>query len=212
MPKSARLCMAVATVLLTALFVLPLWHIALDAPQYPEGLGMAIRINTIAGDTPYDLANINNLNHYIGMRPIVPDEVPLFSIMPFALAALIVLGALAALVAKRAVVYAWLAGVVAFGTVGLVEFYRWGYEYGHNLDAETAIIKIPGMSYQPPVIGVKQILNFTAASWPAIGAWFAVAAVSFGIAALVLSRRTESPVRAPSKMALAAPAPSTAHG
>jgi hypothetical protein len=204
--------MAVATVLLATLFVLPLWHIGLEAPQYPEGLGMAIRINTITGDTPHDLANINNLNHYIGMRPIVPEEVPLFHIMPWALAVLIILGALAAVVAKRAVIYAWLAGVIAFGAVGLVEFYRWGYDYGHNLDVEKAIIKIPGMSYQPPVIGVKQILNFTAASWPAIGTWFAAAAVAFGIAALVLSRRRVQPAEAPASSCMVEPLPSTAGG
>ena len=211
MPRSARLSMLVASLLLGALFVLPLWHIALNAPQYPEGLGMAIRIDTITGDTPYDLANINNLNHYIGMRPIAPEEVSLFRIMPWALGALMALGVIAALTARRAVVYAWLAGVLAFGAVGLVEFYRWGYEYGHNLDAETAIIKIPGMTYQPPVIGVKQILNFTAASWPAIGAWFAVAAMLCGIAALVLARR-RSPARTSSPIRLTTSTPSVVHG
>lgn len=188
--------MALATVLLSTLFLLPLWHIGLSAPQYPEGLGMSIRIGTITGDTPYDLANINNLNHYIGMRTIVPDEVPLFHIMPWALTALVLVGALATLIARRALIVAWLSGVMAFGLVGLLEFYRWGYEYGHNLDAETAIIKIPGMSYQPPVIGVKQILNFTASSWPAFGTWFAVAAVLCGSAALILSYRAGS-ARAP---------------
>ena len=169
---------------------------------------MAIRINTIVGDTPYDLANINNLNHYIGMRPIVPEEVPIFAIMPWALAALVMLGGVAAIVAKRAVIYAWLGGVVAFGGVGLVEFYRWGYEYGHNLDAETAIIKIPGMSYQPPVMGVKQILNFTAASWPAAGTWLALAAVALGVTALVLSRPREPAAREASAVSLGRSSPS----
>jgi copper chaperone NosL len=211
MPRSSRTLMAVATVLLAALFLLPLWHIGLSAPQYPEGLGMAIRINTIVGDTPYDLGNINNLNHYIGMRAIEPDEVPLFRIMPWALTTLVALGALATIVNRRPVVYAWIAGVVAFGAVGLVEFYRWGYEYGHNLDAETAIIKIPGMSYQPPVIGVKQILNFSAESWPAIGTWFAVAAVLCAIGALLLARRS-APARVSVPMRLTNSAPSTVRG
>lgn len=183
-----RIWMLAATLLLATLFVLPLWHIDLHAPQYPEGLGMTIHIHTIEGDTPYDLGNINNLNHYIGMRPIVPDEIPEFRFMPWVLGVLVGLGALTVIVARRALIYAWIAGVAAFGVLGLIDFYRWGYDYGHNLDAETAIIKIPGMSYQPPVIGVKQILNFTAASWPDIGTWFALAAVACAGIALFVSR------------------------
>ena len=68
-------------------------------------------------------------------------------------------------------------GLFAAGALaGLADFYRWGYDYGHNLDPE-AIIKIPGMSYQPPLIGTKQLLNFQATSWPASGGWILIAAL-----------------------------------
>ena len=50
----------------------------------------------------------------------------------------------------------------------MVDFYRWNYNYGHNLDPNAAII-VPGMSYQPPLIGYKQLLNFGAYSMPATG-------------------------------------------
>ena len=60
---------------------------------------------------------------------------------------------------------------------GLVDFWHWEYDYGHRLDFEHAIIKIPGMSYQPPLIGVKQLLNFTAVSWPDVGGWLAFSAL-----------------------------------
>ena len=56
------------------------------------------------------------------------------------------------------------------GAVGLWDFWRWEYDYGHNLDMEHAIIIVPGMSYQPPIIGSKQLLNFTATAWPGLGA------------------------------------------
>ena len=49
-------------------------------------------------------------------------------------------------------------------SAGFVDFYLWGYDYGHNLDTEHAIIKVPGMSYQPPLIGSKKLLNFKAIS------------------------------------------------
>ena len=64
--------------------------------------------------------------------------------------------------------------IVACGLAALVDFYLWGYDYGHNLDP-TAPIVVPGMSYQPPLIGSKQLLNFTAFSGPDIGGWIFVA-------------------------------------
>jgi copper chaperone NosL len=60
--------------------------------------------------------------------------------------------------------------ILGCGIAALVDFYMWGYDYGHNLDP-TAPIVVPGMSYQPPVIGTKQLLNFTAFSGPDIGGW-----------------------------------------
>ena len=50
--------------------------------------------------------------------------------------------------------YAWVA-VFALGAVaGLADFWRWGHDYGHNLNPRAAI-QIPGMSYQPPLIGTS---------------------------------------------------------
>ncbi|HNG90859.1 MAG TPA: nitrous oxide reductase accessory protein NosL, partial [Saprospiraceae bacterium] len=54
----------------------------------------------------------------------------------------------------------------------------WGYDYGHNLDPNAAI-KVPNMSYQPPVLGYKNLLNFTSYSGPDTGAW-----VIIGVCAL----------------------------
>jgi hypothetical protein len=65
--------------------------------------------------------------------------------------------------------YTWTGIFLLVAVVGLVDFWLWEYDYGHNLDLEHASIQIPGMSYQPPLIGSKKLLNFTANSWPAIG-------------------------------------------
>jgi len=73
------------------LFFVPLWRIQLQAPQYPEGLGMLIRVNTITGIAPTDLNNINGLNHYIGMKAIEPAAIPVLRYMPWVVGALIVL-------------------------------------------------------------------------------------------------------------------------
>jgi copper chaperone NosL len=57
----------------------------------------------------------------------------------------------------------------------MVDFWRWEYDYGHNLDPNAAII-VPGMAYQPPLIGFKQLLNFGAYSVPDTGAWIFIGA------------------------------------
>lgn len=184
MNQLSRALTAGAALLLLTLFAFPLWSIQLVAPQYPEGLGMAITLNTIRGATPNDLDNINGLNHYIGMKRITPGAIPELRIMPWVVAALVVTGLLVALLARRRLLVAWVALFGAVSVAGLVDFWRWEYDYGHNIDMVHAIIKIPGMTYQPPLIGVKQLLNFTAVSWPAAGGWAAFA--SFGLAALAL--------------------------
>jgi copper chaperone NosL len=50
------------------------------------------------------------------------------------------------------------------------------------------------MTYQPPLFGSKQLLNFTATSWPAIGGWIAgVAFLCVGAALVVaFSRRVSA--------------------
>jgi copper chaperone NosL len=184
----SRLTVALAALLLLPLYVTPLWRITLHAPQYPEGLGLRIWINQITGAKPNDLNSINGLNHYIGMHAIVPDDFPELRFMPWVLAGLITLGLLVALVGRRGPLYLWLQLIVLGAVAGLVDFYRWGYTYGHQLD-EHAAIKVPGMSYQPPVIGTKQLLNFNASSWPDLGAWIAVACLVIGLTVAVLEHR-----------------------
>ncbi|HSW29326.1 MAG TPA: nitrous oxide reductase accessory protein NosL [Longimicrobiales bacterium] len=176
MTKGSRILVLVAALALGLVYVLPVWRIKLQAPQYPEGLGMVIRINTIEGVKKHDLNNINNLNHYIGMKRIEPEAIPELRIMPVLVGVLMGLGALAAAVGRRKALYAFTGLFLAFAVAGMVDFWMWTYDYGHNLDEEHAIMKIPGMSYQPPLIGSKQILNFRANSWPGAGGWILIAA------------------------------------
>ena len=187
----SRALVALAAVLLLGGFALPLWRIDLEAPQYPEGIGMLIRVNTVSGVKPSDLDNINGLNHYIGMKRIEPDAIPELRFMPWILGGLAVGGALTAWRGRRAWLVAWLAGFAVAGAAGLADFWRWGYDYGHDLDPQ-AIIKVPGMVYQPPLIGSRQLLNFTAHSWPAGGGMLVFVALGLGIVALGLAYRDRS--------------------
>ena len=180
MTRSSRLWLTAAGLSLVSLYWLPLWHVGLKAPQYPEGLGMYIGVSRIVGEQPQDLESINNLNHYIGMKRITPSDIPELRFMPWLLAGLIGFGLVAALTGKRQLLHAWVALFALGAIAGLADFYRWGYDYGHNLDPH-AIIKIPGMSYQPPLLGTKQLLNFQATSWPALGGWILTAALGIGV-------------------------------
>jgi len=188
MIRISRWVIAAVSLLLLAVFVTPLWRIDLIAPQYPEGIGLRIWIDRITGLKPNDLNSLNGLNHYIGMRAIVPESIPELRLMPYLLAGAIVAGLLVAVLGRRPLLYIW-AVLFSLGAIaGLADFWKWGYTYGHDLDPHAAI-KVPGMSYQPPVIGSKQLLNFHATSWPDVGGWIAIAALAFVLGAAVLEWR-----------------------
>ncbi len=187
MPRIARILTAVASVALLGLFLAPLWRINLTAPQYPEGLGMLIGVSSIRGVAANDLDNINGLNHYIGMKVITTAAIPELRIIPWVVAGLAAIGFLVAAMGRRSMLSAWLACFALVGAGGLADFWKWEYDYGHNIDYAHAIIKIPGMNYQPPLIGVKQLLNFTAVSWPDVGGWLAGIALLLGAAAVVIA-------------------------
>lgn len=184
MDRLSRTALAVLALALLALFALPLWHVALIAPQYPEGLGFYIWVDKMSGD----LQSINGLNHYIGMKAIEPESIPELRFMPWALGVLVATGLAAAAWGRRKGLTAWVALLVLGALAGLADFWKWGYDYGHNLDP-TAAIRIPGMSYQPPVLGSKELLNFHATSLPATGGWVAFAVVLVGVALIVRERR-----------------------
>lgn len=190
MSKAVRIILAVASAALLLLFVFPLWHVGLVAPQYPEGLGLHIFLNTVRGVQPNDLQNINGLNHYVGMREITPDAIPELRYMPWIVGALALLGLFAAAVGRRALGYLWGALLLLLCAGGLYDFWRWEYTYGHDL-SPTAIIKVPGMAYQPPLIGSKQLLNFKATSLPDIGGWIAIAVALIAVVMMIrLARST----------------------
>src|SRR6187402_1322582 len=171
-----RIAVMVSALLMISAYFVPLWQILMWAPQYPEGLEMKIWINTLSGDVKI----ISALNHYIGMKHIEVEMFPEFKYMIYIVGFLIGIGLLTALVNKRFMLITYASLIIASGIGALVDFYMWGYDYGHNLDP-TAPIIVPGMSYQPPLIGTKQLLNFTAFSGPDIGGWIFLVAGALAI-------------------------------
>ncbi|MDX2048397.1 MAG: nitrous oxide reductase accessory protein NosL [Chitinophagaceae bacterium] len=168
---SSRILVVFASVALIAVFFLPAWRIDLFAPQYPEGLTMNIWINGLSGDVDV----INGLNHYIGMKHITVEMFPEFRFLPYVVVFFMVLGMLVAITGKRKFLLAYLVLTAIGGAAAMYDFYQWGYDYGHNLDPK-APIQVPGLSYQPPLIGHKRLLNFDAYSFPDVGGWVVIGA------------------------------------
>jgi copper chaperone NosL len=186
----SRLTIALSALLLVSAYFLPLWQILMWAPQYPEGLGMKIWINDITGDVKI----ISALNHYIGMRHIEVSMFPEFKYMIYIVGAVIAFGLAVPVVNRRFMLVTYVSIILACGIAALVDFYLWGYDYGHNLDPKAAII-VPGMAYQPPLIGTKQLLNFTAFSGPDIGGWIFLVSGILAVAALAFEMyRSKKPL------------------
>ena len=179
--------MLVAALLLLVLFFVPLWRITLEAPQYPNGITMYIWINQITGDTEYTLQNINILNHYVGMKYIEPDTIPELKYFPIVVGIMVFLGLLAAWAPSK-VRLGWVVLMLLLGALGVYDFYLWEYDYGHNL-SPTAPIKVPGMAYQPPLIGSKMLLNFKAISYPHWGGAAMFASLILGFASFWTGRQ-----------------------
>lgn len=168
---TSRILIAFATVSLLVLFFHPAWRIDLYAPQYPEGLSMYIWINDITGDVDI----INGLNHYIGMRNITVDMFPEFMFIPYVVGFFLLFGLAVSITGSRKLLFYYVLLTVVGAILVLYDLYRWGYDYGHNLDPMAAI-QVPGLSYQPPVIGHKRLLNFDAYSYPDAGGWIVIGA------------------------------------
>jgi copper chaperone NosL len=74
------------------------------------------------------------------------------------------------------------------GVAGLADFWKWEYDYGHDLDPHAAI-QIPGMSYQPPLIGTRQLLNMRTTALPGAGAIAVMLSLGLGAWVFHHSRR-----------------------
>jgi len=162
----SRILLIISAGLLVYSVYVPIWQIDLDAPQYPEGLNLKIFADKLGGDVEI----INGLNHYIGMKTLHAEDFIEFSILTYIIFFYALFAIVTAALGKKKILYSLFTLFVLFGIIAMVDFWRWEYNYGHDLDPHAAII-VPGMAYQPPLIGFKQLLNFGAYSIPDTGGW-----------------------------------------
>jgi hypothetical protein len=179
--KRSAILMIIGSLLLLGLFYFPLWNIRLAAPQYPDPMGMDIFISGIVGEEEFDIQNIDGVNHYIGMKKIPkPEEMWEFQVFPMVIAVMAALGFLVGLLGFFKKIHpSWFLGwfilMIILGTLGMYDFNNWLLDYGTDLDPK-AIIKLTDkegnpINYKPPLLGTQDILNFTAHSYPRIGAY-----------------------------------------
>ncbi len=191
--SKSRIFMVIGVILLAGTYFFPLWNIELEAPQYPDPLGIYIYIQKLEGKTEDDLHNINILNHYVGMEHI-PEHFPEFDIFPYVVAGMIGLGLIVMFIDKPWGYLGWLIVVGALFVAGLYDFNSWLYHYGHNIDPN-AIMKFTDpvtgepIAYKPPMFGERTILNFKASSYPQSGALMAALGYIFGFLAFYFKKK-----------------------
>lgn len=182
MNTKVRIIIALAALLLIVSYFFPLWQIHLIAPQYPGGLNMYIWQHQVTGD----LGIINTINHYIGMKKIVPDEFAEFAIIPYVTGLMILFGLVVAVTGKRKLLIIWLILFGILAIVGVGDFYLWLYDYGHNLSPD-APITLEG--FTPPLIGKKTMANFIVFSFPNVSMYVYAIAIILAAAALYFTYR-----------------------
>ncbi len=187
--KKSKLLMLTGSLLLLSLFVLPLWNITLEAPQYPSSLGIDIYITKMQGHNEGDIQNINIMNHYVGMDKL-PEQMKEFELFPIVVIVMVILGVIIGFIGKKKLFLTWFVAMSILGSIGMYDFYLWEYEYGHNLNPK-APIQFPGQAYQPPLIGTKTILNFKAHSYPRSGGYLLFLGMFMSLGAFYVAIKEE---------------------
>lgn len=167
----SRLVIIISVLTLIPSYFFPLWNMTMYSNQFPDGLRLFIYSYKLeGGDTPGrdDLAEINSLNHYIGMRPLDKRDFAEFNWLPFAVGVFMLLGLRAAVQGKMSMLVDLVALFGYFGLFSLWSFYYRMFTYGHNLEP-TAAIKVQG--FTPPLIGHKTVANFEIYSFPGLASY-----------------------------------------
>jgi hypothetical protein len=186
---TSRVLIILAVIALLPSFFFPLWDMTFYSNQYLDGLKLHIYAHELeGGKTPErdDLREINSLNHYIGMRPLLESDFSEFTWIPFVLGGLILLSLRALVIGKMSNLVDVFVLFVYFGLFSMWSFYHKLSTYGHQLDPLAAIKVEP---FTPPLFGTKVIANFTVESYPDIGS---AGLIAFGLLlfiAIFISRK-----------------------
>ncbi len=163
-------CALLAAVMVFVGSRLPMWHMDMQAPQYPQGLSLTAYGDRMEGD----LAEVNALNHYVGIGAINPEEVFELRLFPYTVGLLVSALVLGAVLARtRLLRLGLILGVWAMAIGFPVDLQMWLYRTGHDLQADAPIR--PG-DFTPKVVGTTQVLNFRNEAMLVEGFWLILGA------------------------------------
>ena len=185
----SRLIIILAAAMLLPSFFTPLWKMTLYSNQFPDGLILNIYTYKLeGGKTPNqdDLKEINSLNHYIGMRPLIDTDFTEFKWIPFVIGGTILLALRVIVLGKMSKLVDLFVMFTYFGIFSLWSFYYKMYIYGHELDPTAAIKVSP---FTPPMFGHQTMANFEVYCYPSTGSYFISAMPVLLLAAMWFSRK-----------------------
>jgi hypothetical protein len=177
-----------AALLLIVSIFLPYWKMTLLAPQYPGGLHVITYVNRLEGD----VAEIDGLNHYIGMRPLgeAAQLERAVSIVAISALAMLVLGAI--FIHTKYAVLLTLPAVV-MPVIFLGDMYYWMRNFGMNLD-ETAALSSIIEPFVPPILGSGFVGQFETIASFQIGLYMAFLASALIVVGLYFHRQAYKPL------------------
>lgn len=177
-----------ARVLLLVSLFLPYWHMELQAPQYPSGLHMTAYMNTLTGD----VAEIDGLNHYIGMRSLYEAAQFERKIGVFVMIAMVAMLEFAAFIHSRWAVLLVLPAML-FPIVFLLDLHLWMRHFGLNLDPN-APLSNSVKPFVPTALGKGGIGQFVTIATPGAGLVLASISSVVMVIALFFHRRAYLPL------------------
>ncbi len=186
----SRVLIFLAALMILPSFFTPMWKMTLYSNQFPDGLVLNIFSYKLeGGKTPNqdDLKEINSLNHYIGMRPLIDDDFTEFKWIPFVFGGVMLLSLRVIVMGKMSKLVDLFVMFAYFGLFSLWSFYFKMYVYGHELDP-TAAIKVP--PFTPPMFGHQTMANFEVYTYPSTASYFMAGVPILLLLAMWLSQKS----------------------
>ena len=182
------LALLVARVLLLASLFVPYWQMTLKAPQYPQGLHVRAYLDRLEGD----VAEIDSLNHYIGMRPLGEAAQLERETAVAATVALILLIEGAMHIHNRWATLLALPAVL-FPVFFLGDLYYWMNRFGHELNPH-APLSTSIKPFTPPILGTGKVGQFATVASAGPGLILASVAAVLVVVGLYFHRRAFKPL------------------
>lgn len=177
-----------ARVLILVSLFLPYWHMELVAPQYPDNLHLTAHVNALSGD----VAEIDGLNHYIGMRSLHEAAQIERRVGVYVLILLVVLLEVAAWIHNRWAALLALPAVL-FPGVFLLDLHLWMSHFGQDLDPDAPLSSSID-PFVPPILGTGVVGQFKTVATPGAGLIMATIASVVIALALYFHRRAYKPL------------------